>query len=116
MAARRPAGQVGIALEAEDALVDLMDARIIALRVGPLADPGWIGRKLCEFEAIVWASLAYLERHGTPATPLDLVAPLARPGPGRDARGARRRSADPLPLDLGDRDGRRRGLIRWFAS
>ena len=58
----------------DDALIDLIDARIdVALRVGELADSSWIGRKLCDFEPILCASPAYLERHGLPTEPADLA-------------------------------------------
>ena len=58
----------------DDRLVDLIDARIdLALRVGTLPDTDWIGRKLCDFERVLCASPAYLNRWGVPAAPHDLV-------------------------------------------
>ena len=58
----------------DDRLVDLIDARIdLALRVGTLPDTDWIGRKLCDFERILCASPAYLDRRGVPVAPRDLV-------------------------------------------
>ena len=57
----------------DDRLVDLIDARVdLAVRVGGLPDTNWIGRKLCDFEAVLCASPAYLGRRGAPATPADL--------------------------------------------
>ena len=51
----------------DDRLVDLIDARVdLAVRVGGLPDTNWIGRKLCDFEAILCASAAYLARAGLP--------------------------------------------------
>lgn len=64
-----------LSLLVDDALIDLIDARIdIAIRVGRLADSTAIARHLCDFEWIVCATPAYLERHGVPATPADLAA------------------------------------------
>lgn len=57
----------------DDRLINLVEARIdIAIRVGSLPDTSWIGRKLCDFDRIVCASPAYLERQGAPGTPADL--------------------------------------------
>lgn len=44
----------------------------IGIRVGPLEDSGAFARKLCETGWLICASPAYLERHGTPATPSEL--------------------------------------------
>lgn len=57
----------------DDAMIDLIDERIdIAVRVGQLADSNWVARPLCEIEMILCAAPAYVERHGSPATPADL--------------------------------------------
>ncbi|WP_459904167.1 LysR family transcriptional regulator [Caballeronia sp. HLA56] len=57
-----------------DEMVDLIDARVdIAIRVGKLADSGWVGRPLCELETILCASPAYLQRHGTPQSLQELT-------------------------------------------
>lgn len=67
--------RVRLSLLVDDALIDLIDARIdIAIRVGRLADSTAIARHLCDFEWIVCATPGYLERHGLPATPADLAA------------------------------------------
>jgi DNA-binding transcriptional LysR family regulator len=59
----------------DDAMIDLIDSRIdIAIRVGRLADSGWIARQLCEFEMILCAAPAYIDRHGTPNAPHDLAS------------------------------------------
>jgi len=66
--------QLLLRLLVDDAMIDLIDARIdIAIRAGNLADSGWIARRLCEFEMILCAAPAYVERHGAPASPRDLT-------------------------------------------
>jgi DNA-binding transcriptional LysR family regulator len=101
----------------DDTLIDLIDARIdIALRVGPLADSSWIGRRLCELGMILCAAPRYLERNGVPGEPVDLNRhhwlALARemsamPLPGVDHSGD---AAWTLPLDLSDEHGLREQL------
>ena len=78
----------------DDRLIALIDARVdLAVRVGTLPDSDWIGRKLCDFERILCAAPAYLDRRPAPRAPRDLVghdwlamvgADLdeAAPGPG----------------------------------
>ncbi len=67
--------QLRLRLLFDDEMIDLIDARIdIAVRVGRLADSNWIARRLCEFEMILCAAPAYIERHGMPAAPADLAA------------------------------------------
>jgi len=66
--------QLLLSLLVDDAMIDLIDARIdIAIRVGLLADSGWIARRLCEFEMVLCAAPAYIERHGLPESPHDLA-------------------------------------------
>jgi DNA-binding transcriptional LysR family regulator len=66
--------QLRLRLLVDDAMIDLIDARIdIAIRVGRLADSTWSARRLCEFEMILCAAPAYLERHGAPGSPHDLA-------------------------------------------
>ncbi|HEX8477459.1 MAG TPA: LysR family transcriptional regulator [Telluria sp.] len=66
--------QLRLVLLVDDALIDLIDARIdIAIRVGRLADSTAIARPLCDFEWIVCAAPEYLARHGVPAAPGDLA-------------------------------------------
>ncbi len=65
--------QLRLRLLVDDALIDLIDARIdIAIRVGRLADSSWIARQLCDFEMILCAAPTYLERHRAPTSPNDL--------------------------------------------
>jgi len=66
--------QLRLCLLVDDALIDLIDARIdIAIRVGHPADSNAIARPLGDFEMIVCAAPGYLERHGVPAMPADLA-------------------------------------------
>jgi DNA-binding transcriptional LysR family regulator len=69
------APQLRLRLLVDDAMIDLIDARIdVAIRVGRLADSSWIARRLCDFDMILCASPAYLERMGAPTTPQHLPA------------------------------------------
>jgi len=69
------APQLRLRLLVDDAMIDLIDARIdVALRVGRLADSNWIARRLCDFEMVLCASPDYLARHGAPATPQALAS------------------------------------------
>lgn len=57
-----------------DALVDVLgDGMDIAIRVGPLDDSSFKVRILSPCPRFIFASPAYLERHGTPKSPRDLV-------------------------------------------
>ena len=69
------APQLRLRLLVDDAMIDLIDARIdVAIRVGRLADSNWVARRLCDFDMILCASPEYLERHGTPVAPQQLSA------------------------------------------
>lgn len=58
----------------DDALIDLIDARIdLALRAGRLPDSNWVAKRLCAFEWVLCASPDHLRRHGVPAVPADLL-------------------------------------------
>jgi DNA-binding transcriptional LysR family regulator len=98
--------QLRLRLLVDDALIDLIDARIdIAIRVGHLADSTAIARRLCDFEWIVCAAPGYLERHGVPAMPSDLAGHhwVAN---GRNMADAGRDDALPvMPLDVVDAAG-----------
>lgn len=70
----------GIELElgSSDRAVDLvLEGVDCALRVGPLASSSLVARPLGHFTLINCASPAYLARHGTPRTPMDLPQHLA---------------------------------------
>ena len=59
----------------DDRYVDLLQENIdVALRAGELSDSSLTARRLATCERHVVASPAYLERMGTPNTPLDLLA------------------------------------------
>ena len=69
------APQLRLRLLVDDAMIDLIDARIdVAIRVGRLADSNWVARRLCDFDMILCASPDYLARMGTPSTPQQLPA------------------------------------------
>src|SRR3546814_18045250 len=53
--------------------VDLVDKEIdVALRIGTLPDSNLVARRLAVFRTQVYASPAYLQRHGEPLHPDDL--------------------------------------------
>ncbi|MCA1867983.1 LysR family transcriptional regulator [Agrobacterium genomosp. 3] len=61
-------------LSLSDDVVDLyLDRTDIAIRVGKLADSNLMARKIGETKRCIVASPAYLERHGTPTAPEELV-------------------------------------------
>jgi len=60
-------------LQFTDRTQNLIDEGIdLAIRIGPLADSGYIVRKLSDSQRVVCASPAYLERRGRPVEPRDL--------------------------------------------
>lgn len=98
------APQLRLRLQLDDAMVDLIEARIdVALRVGRLADSNWIARRLCDVGTILCAAPAYLERHGMPATPQEL--------PGHQWLALEREGqAASMQLDLQAADGQRQRI------
>ena len=59
----------------DDAPIDLVAARIdLAIRFGQLQDSTWVARRLGAFEMLLCAAPSYLQRHGAPLQPADLVA------------------------------------------
>jgi DNA-binding transcriptional LysR family regulator len=52
---------------------DMMAGVDVAVRFGPPEDSSLIARKLLETRILTCAAPAYLERHGTPETPYDLM-------------------------------------------
>lgn len=70
--ARHPRLQVALLLD--DGVRDLVADRLdLALRAGPLPDSGLVARRVGDVRASVVATPAYLQAHGTPATPADLA-------------------------------------------
>ena len=54
--------------------IDLIDKEIdVALRIGPLQDSNLVARRLAVFRSQVYASPRYIERHGEPVHPGDLL-------------------------------------------
>lgn len=69
--ARHPEVRIEMVLNNEP--LDLIDKEIdVALRIGSLPDSNLVARRLAVFRTQVYASQAYLERHGEPLHPDDL--------------------------------------------
>lgn len=65
---------VNVEVQLGDRYVDLIDAGVdVAIRIGRLEDQGLATRRLAPCRMVVCASPAYLERHGTPRKPDDLL-------------------------------------------
>ncbi|MBN9461402.1 MAG: LysR family transcriptional regulator [Burkholderiales bacterium] len=65
---------VSISLDLADRLTDIVNENIdVAIRIGALDDSSLVGLKLADNRRVVVASPSYLERHGAPVTPADLV-------------------------------------------
>jgi DNA-binding transcriptional LysR family regulator len=109
------APQLRLRLLVDDAMIDLIDARIdVAIRVGRLAGSSWVARRLCDFDMILCASPGYLARHGVPATLQELSTHqwLARVDTPRDGLVAPGPAAQAIlmPLDLRSADGQRQRI------
>ncbi|MCW3479107.1 LysR family transcriptional regulator [Neisseriaceae bacterium JH1-16] len=66
--------EVRVELNLNDRVVDLLEEGIdVAIRSGPLQAPNLIARPLRPARMLTVASPAYLQRHGTPQQPADLV-------------------------------------------
>jgi DNA-binding transcriptional LysR family regulator len=66
--------EVTLDIVLSDTLIDLMEDRAdVAIRVGPLRESSLVARKLGTSRMVVVATPDYLARHGTPASPDDLV-------------------------------------------
>lgn len=64
---------VKIELQLEDRLVDLIAEQVdVAIRASQLTDSSLVARKLTDNTRVVVAAPSYLERAGTPTTPLEL--------------------------------------------
>lgn len=67
--------QIDIELGVTDRAVNLVEENVdCVLRVGAPASPGLVARPVGPLPLVNVASPGYLERHGVPATPADLVA------------------------------------------
>lgn len=70
--------KLSLDLVMDDRYVDLLEENIdVALRAGELSDSNLTARRLATCDRHVVASPAYLERMGTPAAPIDLLAHAA---------------------------------------
>ncbi len=66
--------QIRVDIDLSDRSVDLIEENIdLAIRIGELADSSLIARKLARVHFAICASPAYLERHGEPRHPSQLV-------------------------------------------
>ncbi len=66
--------QVRVEVLLEDRYVDLVEAGVdVAIRIGRLQDPALVTRRLAPCRMVLCAAPSYLERHGTPGTPADLM-------------------------------------------
>ena len=77
--------ELQISVRAEDLVAEGAD---MALRLGVLQDSGFGSRRLAATTRHVVATSAYLNQHGTPAHPTDLVHHDCIVGPGHDVRRA----------------------------
>jgi len=69
---RYPGVQVDMTMD--DRVVDLVEGRYdVAIRVGTLSDSSLVARKLAPSHNLLCASGAYIETHGAPATPAELL-------------------------------------------
>ena len=98
--------------------VDLVGEGIdVALRFGSVGDPDLIARRLTPVRAVVVASPAYLERHGTPKAPGDLSHHACLVGFGGDESPHRTWAlGDGAPVAVsGPLSGSSRDLLRMGA-
>lgn len=66
--------EVTVSLDLSDRVVDLLNENMdCAVRIGVLPDSSLIGVKLADNQRLVVATPTYLQRHGTPRHPQDLV-------------------------------------------
>lgn len=90
--------QVELDLTLSHRTLDLVEEQVdLALRLGPLADSTLVARRLATLPNRVWASPAYLERHGAPSHPRELVHHAALV-----TRVARHGASHAWPMSRGD--------------
>ncbi|MGO1070697.1 LysR family transcriptional regulator [Lysobacter sp. CA199] len=66
--------QLSVQLELTDTVVNLLDSGLdMAVRFGSLADSSLVARPLAPNYRVLCATPAYLEKHGDPASPSDLL-------------------------------------------
>ena len=66
--------QIELDLSLSDEVVDLIEEQAeVAIRVGPLQDSSLKARKICDNRRVVVAAPSYLEEHGIPRHPDDLL-------------------------------------------
>jgi DNA-binding transcriptional LysR family regulator len=71
-AARYP--EIEVLLSVSDRPADLLEEGIdLSLRIGRLPDSSMVARRICDIERVICAAPSYLERHGTPRRPEDLL-------------------------------------------
>lgn len=62
-------------IQLEDRIIDLVEERFdVAVRVTRLEDSSLIARRLADFTMVICATPEFLARHGTPASPRDILA------------------------------------------
>ena len=65
---------VTLDLRLDDRFVNLVEEGLdVAVRIGALTDSSLVARRIAKTQAVACASRAYLEEHGEPETPEDLV-------------------------------------------
>ncbi|MFP4893418.1 LysR family transcriptional regulator [Paraburkholderia sp. EG304] len=66
--------QANVEVVLGDRYVDLLDAGIdVAIRIGRLENPALVTRRVAPCRMVICASRAYVDRHGTPRKPRDLL-------------------------------------------
>jgi len=66
--------EISVDLMVSDRIIDPLAENVdVVLRTGELADSALVARKISGIRRIICASPSYLEKHGTPKTPADLL-------------------------------------------
>lgn len=67
--------KLSLEIDGSDEVINLVEERVdLAIRIGRLAESGWVARKIGEAEEVIIASPSYLERHGIPQQPSELAS------------------------------------------